>query len=90
MCVCVGIHNDIWLNPPSHISVWGRLTLKDSSPSCPSKSYKAVVVREGAFDTTGDEDTTGLTADGGRGGGGERGGERGEYTKLGLCVVQLI
>ena len=89
MCVCVGIHNDIWLNPPSHISVWGRLTLKDSSPSCPSKSYKAVVVREGAFDTTGDEDTTGLTADGGRGGG-ERGGERGEYTKLGLCVVQLI
>ena len=83
MCVCVGIHNDIWLNLQA-TSVY--VTLKDSSPSCPSKSYKAGVVREGAFGTTGDEDTTGLTAGGGGGEARERRREeRGESIQNWAC-----
>ena len=67
VCVCECMYVCVCVCGHTHISVWGRLTLKDSSPSCPSKSYKAVVVREGAFGTTGDEDTTLLTAGGVRG-----------------------
>ena len=74
MCVCVSVCMCVC------VCVWaythqcmGKAYLKGQLSSCPSKSYKAVVVREGAFGTTGDEDTTLLTA-----GGGERGGERRE------------